>query len=122
MDIIVLSQATSNIKPMLWYSATIIGDTSADKQEMAHPATIESCSSSNAKPDHTCMDKDGSSDQCNGNQKLSLAHRLLYLASLPHHKRDPMVPVQSCDPMKVKKCIYTDRDGSEFEQEWIEEY
>ena len=96
--------------------------TPADKQEMAHPAAIESSSSSNEKPNHTSTNKDGSSDQCNGNQTLSLAHGLSYLASLAHQKRDPMVPDQSYDSMKAKNSIYTDRDCSEIEQEWVEEY
>ena len=46
----------------------------------------------------------------------------LYLASLAHQKRAPMVPVQSYDPMTTKHGIYSDRDGYELEREWIEDY
>ncbi len=94
--------------------------TNADSQEMAHPAAIESSSSSNAKPNHTCTDKDGSSDKCEGNQKCSLAHGLLNLASLA--KRRLLWSQFSYDPIRAKRCSYTDRCSSEIEQEWIEEY
>ncbi len=55
--------------------------TSSDRQDMANPDAIESDPSRNARPNHTGANKDGSSDQCNGIQKLSLAHDLLSLAS-----------------------------------------
>ncbi len=76
--------------------------TSADKQEMAHHAAIESSPSSNGKLNHTCLNKDGPSDQCGDIQKILVPHDLLYSFSSAHQKMVPTVPVQSYDPIKAK--------------------
>ena len=68
-------------------------------------------------------DKDGSSDQCDGIQKLSLAHDLLSLASSSRRKIASTIPIESHPSMKAKRnLIYANNDGSEIEQECIEEY
>ena len=85
--------------------------TSSDRQDMAHPTAIESDPSRNARPNHTGTNKDGSSDQCNGIQKLSLAHDLLSLASFNGQKIASTIPIESYPSMKSKQNrIYTNND------------
>ena len=76
--------------------------TSSDRQDMAHPTAIESDPSRNARPNHTGTNKDGSSDQRNGIQKLSLAHDLLSLASSSRQKIASTIPIESYPSMIAK--------------------
>jgi len=103
--------------------AAVVGSHTYADREVFRTAALESHPFKSAKPDQSCTDDDGFSDQGVGNQQPLFVHGHSTLTSSDHHETAHTVPVQSDPIMKAKpNRIYTRKDGSEIEEEWIEKY
>ena len=101
------------------HSAFVGLHTPAHRGEIFHTAALESYPFKSAKPHQSCTD----ANQCVGNQQPLFVHGHLSFTSSDHQETAHTFPVQTDPIMKAKpNRIYTRKDGSEIEEEWIEKY